>query len=271
MPCWRRGSWAARRACDRRCGDRTGLPERPHTGDLATCRRADPNFLRRAPGGRPADRRTNTPASISTSRTSPYFPLASGSPMAGSSFWTCAFRPAPFATGRWPFSWMSSIMGRAKRRKRCSYLTSKIASVSRPNSSQGFRQDSTQTGREGTVTISLPVADLSFLGTDRAGIRAGRGGDLAGPCADRAQLLTALVQFQWPPAPARAWFGTFCRSARAASDFSDRGGIYGAKIVSVRCAAARMAILQRVDSWMRRQSIGRGAPAPSPANRIAPR
>lgn len=72
----------------------------------------------------------------------------------------------------------------------------KVASVSRPKLElRGFGKIQLKPGERGTVTMTLRATDLSFLGTDLKPVfEPGEVEILAGPCADRTQLLAALVQ-----------------------------------------------------------------------------
>jgi beta-glucosidase len=72
----------------------------------------------------------------------------------------------------------------------------KVASVSRPNLElRGFDKIQLKPGGKGTVTMALVAADLAFLGTDLEPVfEPGEVEILVGPCADRAQLLMAVVQ-----------------------------------------------------------------------------
>jgi beta-glucosidase len=72
----------------------------------------------------------------------------------------------------------------------------KLASVSRPKLElKGFAKISLPPGGSGTVTLALRGAELRFLGMDLEPVfEPGEVEILVGPCADRAQLLTAAIQ-----------------------------------------------------------------------------
>jgi beta-glucosidase len=72
----------------------------------------------------------------------------------------------------------------------------KVASVSRPKLElKGFGKISLAPGEIGTVTLSLPAAELRFLDMQLKPVfEAGEVEILVGPCADRTQLLIATVQ-----------------------------------------------------------------------------
>jgi beta-glucosidase len=75
----------------------------------------------------------------------------------------------------------------------------KIASVARPKLElKDFRKITLPPGGRGEVAMSLPAAELRFLGVDLEPVfEAGEIEILVGPCADRAQLLAATVQLVW--------------------------------------------------------------------------
>jgi len=72
----------------------------------------------------------------------------------------------------------------------------KVASVARPVLElKGFGKIDLAPGQSGTVTMSLQAAELRFLGVDLESVfEPGEVEILVGPCADRAQLLTAAVE-----------------------------------------------------------------------------
>src|ERR1700674_1027136 len=78
----------------------------------------------------------------------------------------------------------------------------KLASVSRPKLElKGFAKISLPPGESGTVTLALRGAELRFLGMDLEPVfEPGEVEILVGPCADRAQLLTATIQLVHAPA-----------------------------------------------------------------------
>ena len=78
----------------------------------------------------------------------------------------------------------------------------KLASVSRPKLElKGFAKISLPPGASGTVTLALRGAELRFLGMDLEPVfEPGEVEILVGPCADRAQLLTATIQLVHAPA-----------------------------------------------------------------------
>ena len=60
---------------------------------------------------------------------------------------------------------------------------------------KGFGKIRLLPGKSGTVTLSLPAAELRFLGADLEPVfEPGEVEVLVGPCAGRAQLLCATVQ-----------------------------------------------------------------------------
>ncbi len=75
----------------------------------------------------------------------------------------------------------------------------KVASVSRPLLElRGFGKIDLGPGETGTVTLSLRVEDLKFLGLDLTPVfEPGQVEILVGPCADRARLLCATVDLSW--------------------------------------------------------------------------
>jgi beta-glucosidase len=72
----------------------------------------------------------------------------------------------------------------------------KLASVARPVLElKGFGKIDLAPGQSGTVTMSLQASELRFLGVDLQSVfEPGEVEILVGPCADRAQLLTAAVE-----------------------------------------------------------------------------
>ncbi len=72
----------------------------------------------------------------------------------------------------------------------------KLASLSRPKLElKGFGKIDLGAGGSGTVSISLRASELRFLGMDLEPLfEPGDVEILVGPCADRAQLLTATIQ-----------------------------------------------------------------------------
>jgi beta-glucosidase len=72
----------------------------------------------------------------------------------------------------------------------------KVASVSRPRLElRGFGKIQLKPGERGSVTMTLRAADLSFLGAELTPVfEPGEVEILVGPCADRTQLLAAVVQ-----------------------------------------------------------------------------
>jgi beta-glucosidase len=75
----------------------------------------------------------------------------------------------------------------------------KIASVARPLLElKGFAKIELRPGESGTVSLSLRAAELRFLGPDLEPVfEPGEVEILVGPCADRSQLLTAIVHLSW--------------------------------------------------------------------------
>jgi beta-glucosidase len=76
----------------------------------------------------------------------------------------------------------------------------KIASVARPLLElKGFAKIDLQPGESGTVSMSLRAMELRFLGIDLEPVfEPGEIEILVGPCADRSQLLAAIVKLSWP-------------------------------------------------------------------------
>ena len=76
------------------------------------------------------------------------------------------------------------------------FVHDKVASISRPKLElKGFAKITLQPGKIGTVSILLGAAELRFLGKDLEPVfEPGEVEILIGPCADRAQLLTASIQ-----------------------------------------------------------------------------
>jgi beta-glucosidase len=72
----------------------------------------------------------------------------------------------------------------------------KVASVSRPRLElRGFGKIQLKPGERGSVTMTLRAADLSFLGAELTPVfEPGEVEILVGPCADRTQLLAAVVE-----------------------------------------------------------------------------
>jgi len=75
----------------------------------------------------------------------------------------------------------------------------KLASVARPLLElRGFAKISLRANESGTVTLTLPAADLRFLGPDlRPVFEPGDVEILVGPCADRSRLLALTVPLSW--------------------------------------------------------------------------
>jgi beta-glucosidase len=75
------------------------------------------------------------------------------------------------------------------------FTRDRLASVARPLLElKGFGRIALHPGERGTVTISLPATELRFPGADLTPVfEPGEVEILVGPCADRAQLLTASV------------------------------------------------------------------------------
>lgn len=73
-----------------------------------------------------------------------------------------------------------------------------VASVARPLLElRGFGKIDLESGESGVVSLSLHASDLKFLGRDLAPVfEAGDVEILVGPCADRAQLLSAVVKLR---------------------------------------------------------------------------
>jgi len=73
-----------------------------------------------------------------------------------------------------------------------------VASVARPLLElQGYARVALQPGETATARLSLPAADLAFLGPDlRRVFEPGELELLVGPCADRARLLVARIQLR---------------------------------------------------------------------------
>jgi len=74
----------------------------------------------------------------------------------------------------------------------------KVASVTRPLLElKGFGKVTLDTGASQTVVLTLPAADLRFLGVDLKPVfEPGEVEILVGPCADRTKLLTTSVQLE---------------------------------------------------------------------------
>jgi beta-glucosidase len=79
------------------------------------------------------------------------------------------------------------------------FTRDKLASVARPVLElKGFAKILLTPGQSGTVTLPLTGADLHFLGLDLEPIfETGDIDVLVGPCADRAQLLSAPLRLVW--------------------------------------------------------------------------
>ena len=75
----------------------------------------------------------------------------------------------------------------------------KVASVVRPLLElKGFAKIDLRPGEAGTVNLSLPAAELRFLGPDLEPVfEPGEVEILVGPCADRSRLLTATIRLSW--------------------------------------------------------------------------
>jgi beta-glucosidase len=75
----------------------------------------------------------------------------------------------------------------------------KIASVARPLLElKGFAKIDLRPGESGTVSLTLPAADLRFLGLDLQPVfEPGEVEILVGPCADRSRLLAATIRLSW--------------------------------------------------------------------------
>jgi beta-glucosidase len=78
------------------------------------------------------------------------------------------------------------------------FTRDKLASVARPLLElKGFAKIALQPGQHGIVRMRLAAAELRFLGADLEPVfEPGEVEILAGPCADRAQLLVASVQLR---------------------------------------------------------------------------
>jgi beta-glucosidase len=64
---------------------------------------------------------------------------------------------------------------------------------------KGFAKIDLQPGESGTVSMSLRAMELRFLGIDLEPVfEPGEIEILVGPCADRSQLLAAIVKLSWP-------------------------------------------------------------------------
>jgi beta-glucosidase len=76
----------------------------------------------------------------------------------------------------------------------------RVASVSRPVLElKGFAKINLRPGESGTVTLTLSVVELRFLGLDLAPVfEPGEIEILVGPCADRSRLLAATIRLSWP-------------------------------------------------------------------------
>jgi beta-glucosidase len=76
------------------------------------------------------------------------------------------------------------------------FTRDKVASVARPLLElRGFAKIRLDAGHTGTVEMSLAAAELRFLDADlRSAFEPGEVEVLAGPCADRAQLLAATIR-----------------------------------------------------------------------------
>jgi beta-glucosidase len=76
------------------------------------------------------------------------------------------------------------------------FIHDKLASIARPLLElKGFGKIVLEPGDKGTITLHLQAAQLRFLGIDLTPVfEAGEVEILVGPCADRAQLLSASIQ-----------------------------------------------------------------------------
>ncbi|SEQ49068.1 beta-glucosidase [Solimonas aquatica] len=76
------------------------------------------------------------------------------------------------------------------------FVRDRVASVARPLLElKGYAKLALQPGERGSVTLRLPMTELRFLGADLKPVHEpGEVEILAGPCADRAQLLQAVLQ-----------------------------------------------------------------------------
>jgi beta-glucosidase len=83
------------------------------------------------------------------------------------------------------------------------FVRDKVASVARPVLElKGFAKIALQPGERGTVQISLPVAELKFLGLDLKPVfEPGEVEISVGPSADRSLLLSARVTVRSPQSP----------------------------------------------------------------------
>jgi beta-glucosidase len=72
----------------------------------------------------------------------------------------------------------------------------KVASVARPLLElKGFSKIKLAPGEAGTLTLSLAMGELRYLGVDLQPLfEAGEVEILVGPCADRSKLLIARIQ-----------------------------------------------------------------------------
>jgi beta-glucosidase len=79
------------------------------------------------------------------------------------------------------------------------FTRDKVASVARPLLElKGYAKITLRPGEAGTVALSLPAAELRFLGLDLEPVfEPGEVEILVGPCADRSQLLGTTIHLSW--------------------------------------------------------------------------
>ena len=160
-----------------------------------------PIFFGERPTGRPADPKDHYTSKYLDVSNDPLFPFGFG--LSYGRFAFSNLRVAPGEVEEHDHITISVDVfnegPRAAQETVFLFTRDKLASVARPLLElKGFAKIDLRVGESGTVTLTLNAWDLRFLGIDLEPVyEAGEIEVLVGPCADRAQLLSAALQLTW--------------------------------------------------------------------------
>ncbi len=159
-----------------------------------------PIFFGQRPGGRPADPRDPFTSKYLDTPNEPLYPFGHGLTYGRFSLANYRVGPEIVAVTDTIEAQIEVTNEGGQRAQETLFLFThdKVATVARPLLElKGFGRISLGPGETGTVRLSLPAAQLRFLGRDLTSVfEAGEVEILCGPCADSSKLLTRTIRLR---------------------------------------------------------------------------